>query len=901
MLFNKLKRLASMGAEEMSSRLKQEFAKKLDGLGLFLPSFKSLPVANLAHTGRFFFDREDIPQRIRLIREHIPCFEENILDQAEQILNHRFSLLGYETLDYGRDIDWQLDIVNGKRAPLKPWPKIGYLDFHQVGDSKVTWELSRHQFLPTLAKAWLLTGDKRYVRKLEDIYYDWQKKNPYPLGVNWASSLEVAFRSLSWIWTVQLLGGCESAVKLRQGIMCALAFNAWYIRRYLSTYFSPNTHLQGEAVALYFIGTLFPSLPNAKDWRETGWNVLLEHALTKVLEDGAYFEQSTYYHVYALDFFLHARILAERNGKPFPGSYDAVMQKMVQHLACLCQAGPPPRFGDDDGGRVFDGRRNQARHLSDPLAIGAALYRRGDFKQPGVQATEEMVWLLGEEGLSAFYKTPCKIDSVSAPPSYHNALEISRHSGMDRRNPDCRDATNPYHPWSLGSGDPCRNDGENLNSTVLPPYPPLQRGAGGICAESVCGKSARFDDTGLYILLVPKLQLGNAALEAPASGVNSSWSLQGKGSQAGAWEPAHSSLQEGGEELRSQLVFDAGPLGGGSGGHGHADALSLTLNLDGKPVLVDPGACNYVGPGSDREVFRVTQAHNTVTVDGLSQAIPKTAFSWFQWPKVSVETVVFTPEFEFIVASHDGYTGLQSPVTHRRTVFSPHANFWFVLDELLSDGPHDYALHWHLAPGSNVEQHTSGWGIDLAGSKLHIITAADGWHTAVEPSWFSPAYGAKQAAPVIRYRKTRAVGGQAIATVLWAEDLGDFRECSPPFAKGGEPCESFAESALGTPVPILTALNCSPTHRAYRLTNGAMHSIFTFGDGVSTNQIDGWETDARFLYGTLDADGQPLEAVLVQATFLRYCGETLRESTEKLAHFVWHPMVIGRPHGDCQF
>ena len=29
---------------------------------------------------------------------------------------------------------------------------------------------------------------------------------------------------------------------------------------------------------------------------------------------------------------------------------------------------------------------------------------------------------------------------------------------MDRRNPDCRDANNPCHPWSLGSGDPCRND-----------------------------------------------------------------------------------------------------------------------------------------------------------------------------------------------------------------------------------------------------------------------------------------------------------------------------------------------------------------------------------------------------------------------------------------------------------
>ena len=43
----------------------------------------------------------------------------------------------------------------------------------------------------------------------------------------------------------------------------------------------------------------------------------------------------------------------------------------------------------------------------------------------------------------------------------------SRHSGRDRRNPDCRDATNPYHPWSLGSGDPCRNDDRTLNSIAL--------------------------------------------------------------------------------------------------------------------------------------------------------------------------------------------------------------------------------------------------------------------------------------------------------------------------------------------------------------------------------------------------------------------------------------------------
>ncbi len=38
-------------------------------------------------------------------------------------------------------------------------------------------------------------------------------------------------------------------------------------------------------------------------------------------------------------------------------------------------------------------------------------------------------------------------------------------------------------------------------------------------------------------LMAVNLQLGNEGLEAPASGIKPSRSLQGKGSQAGAWEP----------------------------------------------------------------------------------------------------------------------------------------------------------------------------------------------------------------------------------------------------------------------------------------------------------------------------------------------------------------------------
>ena len=43
-----------------------------------------------------------------------------------------------------------------------------------------------------------------------------------------------------------------------------LEVSARHVERYLSTYFSPNTHLTGEALGLLYIGTQFPELAGAR-------------------------------------------------------------------------------------------------------------------------------------------------------------------------------------------------------------------------------------------------------------------------------------------------------------------------------------------------------------------------------------------------------------------------------------------------------------------------------------------------------------------------------------------------------------------------------------------------------------------------------------------------------------
>jgi hypothetical protein len=274
-------------------------------------------------------------------------FPDELRGYATDILAHRFPLLGCK-LKTGPDIHWRKDYVNGPETGVGYFRLVPYLDRKRAGDHKIIWELNRHQHLVLLAQLYQFDRDPALLDEIWRELESWMDANPFQCGINWASALEVGFRALSWIWIYHLVGG-EMPAPLRDRFLETLMRHGRHLEVNLSFYFSPNTHLLGEAVALHALGVLFPQFPRARRWQELGAKVVEEQLDRQVRPDGAHFEQSTYYHVYALDMFVFHGILAD------PGdAYREKIALMADYLAAIQGPGRTlPFIGDDDGGRFF--------------------------------------------------------------------------------------------------------------------------------------------------------------------------------------------------------------------------------------------------------------------------------------------------------------------------------------------------------------------------------------------------------------------------------------------------------------------------------------------------------------------------------------------------------------------
>jgi hypothetical protein len=332
---------------------------------------------------------------------------DSLLARAEQITVHRLDFFNLKDKHLGDPIIWNRDHERGQDTPMTYCAFLDYRDVKEAGDCKLVWEPNRHHQLVVLGRAYRLSGDIRFANAVAEQLDSWLKQNPYGVGMNWRSGLELGVRLINWVWALDLIA--ESGAiddQLRHRILDCVARHIWEIDRKYSYGSSAGNHLIGEAAGVFVAASYFANLKEAACWRTRSREILCREILSQTFPDGGTLEQAIGYHFFALQFFVIVGVTARATGQDMPESYWSRLEKMFEFLGVLSEGGDKlPMFGDCDDGYVLD-LGHDPHNIRQWLSVGAALYRRAALKAWAGGVAEPVEWLPGKAGRESLTAIP---------------------------------------------------------------------------------------------------------------------------------------------------------------------------------------------------------------------------------------------------------------------------------------------------------------------------------------------------------------------------------------------------------------------------------------------------------------------------------------------------------------
>lgn len=386
----------------------------------FLPGFE-LPDATSARQRSLFPDEtQRLIELARLISEE-----------------HRWPLLGFGEKDFGPRGD--PGPINWHRDPLsrRIWPLDYHADiplWHNDGsDIRVLWELNRLGHLITLGRAYVLTKEEVFALEFFAQVESWRQQNPVGRGANWSCAMEVALRAMNLLAAFSLFRGSPSLSQERL-LMLLTIFDQHgaHIHRNLEfSHVATSNHYLSDLAGLLWLGFMLPELARAREWREWALAEMLREMDKQILPDGADYEASTGYHRFVLELFLYSFVFCRANDIPVADKYWRKLHAMLVYLRGLLRPdGASPLIGDTDGGQVLPIVRRSADDNAYLLALGAAVFKDSQFKLPRLEVPQELLWLLGEEGLRAYEQLANSNEETSSQAFPDAGTYVLRHDDL---------------------------------------------------------------------------------------------------------------------------------------------------------------------------------------------------------------------------------------------------------------------------------------------------------------------------------------------------------------------------------------------------------------------------------------------------------------------------------------
>ena len=279
-----------------------------------------------------------------------------LLTKADRILDNRLDYFDLNDRFHGNPFNWHRDHSALKDSPSKLSALLNYRDFDAVGDCKLVWEPNRHHQLVVLARAFQVTGDLRYARKIVQLLTSWMRANPFGYGMNWKSPLEVGIRVINWIFAIDLIRSADVFEQHEWSrVLETIYLSCWDIQRKYSRGSSANNHLIGEAAGVYIATSYFPEFDSSPRWRRRCKAILEREILLQTYADGCTREHAFGYQIFTTQFFTFAALTGRLIHDDFSADFLGRLRKMYGFLDEISyDTGGVPNMGDSDDGYVLD-------------------------------------------------------------------------------------------------------------------------------------------------------------------------------------------------------------------------------------------------------------------------------------------------------------------------------------------------------------------------------------------------------------------------------------------------------------------------------------------------------------------------------------------------------------------
>jgi len=406
-----LHRLAAMNPAETRHRIRRAWRNRRDRTRFASGGPEAIagspPQIEIDGNSPWLFTSRDLAERAREIP---PSWRARTLREADEILSGVFRWFD-EDHDLGDRPDWNTEPLSGVAFPTVHWSRLAAISPEGRYDIKHLWELNIHPCFPTLAKAFLLTGDSIYRDRLTVLWTDWMDQSPPLAGPNYLAPLAVGLRLLHWIATLRFWGARERPPQpLQQRILEHVHYQRHQIATNLSLFSSANNHLIAELTCLILVDLALPGIGDPEDGprfqAELERQILLQFA-----EDGGNREQAFHYHSFALAFALLAVRGCRAAGRPVASATVERLEAARRFLrAGLDRSGRPFLYGDADESQVLP----LAEENPDPYAALLS----PDLSVDRTKGNERAFWLTGDRrALPAAECSPGEANRSPADPS----------------------------------------------------------------------------------------------------------------------------------------------------------------------------------------------------------------------------------------------------------------------------------------------------------------------------------------------------------------------------------------------------------------------------------------------------------------------------------------------------